>query len=142
MTGIEIKQFISSTLGIPKNKLRASAGKNFSEVCIVCEKRLPTEDRNSMKYLYRFTEEFGNRCMRIIYKGHPSLEAQNYGGNVTSVSIAMSPAQWQELREQYAQQAVLDQMSDYQMSESDLKLSINEEYAEEIAAGQHSEFDK
>lgn len=45
----------------------------------------------------RFPAQLGCRCMNVVYEGHASLMAQNWGGNITGGSIAMNPHQWQRV---------------------------------------------
>ena len=45
----------------------------------------------------RFSPQLGNRCMNVVYAGHASLMAQNWGGNVGGGSISMGHGQWQRV---------------------------------------------
>jgi len=111
MTAIQLKQFINRILGIPKSKLRATSGDRYCHVTIIPERRHRQDFKEPIRYAYQFTPELGNRCMRIVYKGHESLCAQNWGGNITSHSIAMLSHEWKELIEQYEHQNTENKMA-------------------------------
>jgi hypothetical protein len=46
--------------------------------------------------LCAFPNEVGSKFMRIVYKGHPTLEGQTWGRNVSPTYLAFSLEQWKE----------------------------------------------
>jgi hypothetical protein len=98
LTGVQLKQFINRYLGIPKNKLRveASPRQGYHSVRIIPEPYVKSV-HEPLRYAHTFPEEFGNRCMGVVYGNSKELSAQNWGGNITSTGIAMHPREWDVL---------------------------------------------
>lgn len=112
ITATLLKRFFRTYYGIP---VRVQSNKHYVQVWIPYDRA--RTDAGGMYgplvYNHTFPPELGNMCMRIVYKGHASLAAQNWGGNVSSNSIAMHRDQWVELIEKVMQARADDQAACY-----------------------------
>ena len=104
MNAHTLKTWFKNKFGI---KVRVRTGNSKHPFIGVWIQMSKTSNPNEMKFEQSFPDELGNRLMRIIYKGHPSLEAQNWGGNITKHSLACHAVEWQELLQTYENPALL-----------------------------------
>ncbi len=97
LTAPWIKAFFKRHYGLTVCVANANSNK-FVTVSIRSLPRQPGEPFNApIRYPGAFPEDLCNKCMRVIYKGHPSLEEQITGGNVGRTSIAMLGAEFRQL---------------------------------------------
>lgn len=90
-----LKRFFKERYNIPV-RVRSSPGKaKWINVWI------PSDHNAALKgqlvYSHRFPDELGNKCMGIVYPDSEQLRSQNWGGNIEPHSLAMFPAQWEQL---------------------------------------------
>lgn len=109
-----LKRFFKSEFGIPV-RVRSSNGKaGWISVWIQSVPRQKGEPFDApIRYLHRFSDELGRRCAEIVYPGNGWC----WCGNISSVDIAMTRSQWEQLLSQYQEQSDGDQHADGQAEE-------------------------
>ena len=106
LTAPWIKRFFKDYFGIPVNVRKANGP---SWVSIWISPKQNPED-HGFTYECHFSEEFGNRCLRIVYPTSEKLCSQNWGGNIQQHSIAMLRNEFRQLlREIIAENAIARQ---------------------------------
>jgi len=93
MTAPWVKRFFKRKFGIPVRV--NNCGKRFMDVWILSDH----SNLHELRYDHDFPPELGNRCMRAVYNSE-TLREQNWGGNVTAHSIAMSDREWRQVMQQ------------------------------------------
>lgn len=84
-----IKRFFKEYYGFGV-RVRSSRGRaGYVEVWLPHKR-----EGQNLVYENKFPPELGNLCMRTVYSGSENLSQQNWGGNVTGVSIAMRNHEW------------------------------------------------
>jgi len=94
LTAPWVKRFFKDYFGIPVN-VRKANGPEWVSIWI-SPKQNP-EHQHGLIYSHHFSEEFGNRCLRIIYPTSEKLCSQNWGGNIQQHSLAMLLGQFRQL---------------------------------------------
>ncbi len=95
LTAPWLKRFFKRKLGITVRVENASSS-GWVRVWIQHYRSLDPK-HCGMIYKHRFSEEFGNRCMRIVYPKSEQLREQNWGGNICSNGVAMHGRELREL---------------------------------------------
>ena len=89
-----MKRFFKRKFGIPV-RVRGCGGR-FMDVWIPSDR----SNLHELRYNHDFPPELGNRCMRAVYPKSETLREQNWGGNVSAHSIAISDHQWRQVLQQ------------------------------------------
>jgi len=89
-----LKRFFKRKFGIP---VRVTTGTSLHPYLCVW---IQSQGRHELIYEHDFPAAFGNRCMRIVYPNSEKLREQNWGGNITSHSIAMHIPEWRVVLQQ------------------------------------------
>jgi hypothetical protein len=89
-----MKRFFKVKFGIPV-RVRGCGGR-FVDVWIPSDR----SNLHELRYDHDFPPELGNRCMRAVYPNSETLREQNWGGNVSAHSIAISDREWRQVLQQ------------------------------------------